>query len=408
TTEGGPKGIVDLSFSPSRFGQGHPKTRGPKCHSSLPSSLSPTSARPSPGHHDTATFFSRSTRSTFPPSLIRPLPFPFLPLQDTSATSTSTSSRNTSLSNTNRTTSININSSPVVASGTSDFSPSFTPTARSPPLSSTRVISTEPSVTRTKTVVITSQATTTVLSPIVVVTIMETTHLTTMLPPTTYTETILIQSTETEATTIIQTKTATSTTVTHSSTDAQPDFRKNSVSMLFVVGGISGIVLVILDLIVLLVLLCRCLYRRRKTRGASDFLEIPPSSVTLPPRSHESPCSSTSMVSVRSRDDPYPRTIRHDGTTSQVSMMPNGDLPMGPSEAEYRHSNNTFAGPLDMEGLYGFSRQGADSREVNTPPSRFSDPTVSSGQLDTTKKRSLWSVFRIKGFERRKSTASNC
>ncbi|KAK0466228.1 uncharacterized protein EV420DRAFT_816960 [Desarmillaria tabescens] len=369
TEEGRPKGIVDLSFSASPFGQGHPKTRSPKCHSSLPSSLSLTSARPSFEHHDTDTSSARSIRSPSPSSPIFPTPFALPPPHRTSATSISSSSRNTPLS-----------------------APS--------PLSPTNVIFrtitvTEPPVTRTKTLVITATL------PPITATITETARLTTTLPPTTQTEIILIQSTETKTTTITQTETATPPT---KSTSPQ----KDSVSKILVAGGISGIVLVILDLIILLVLLCRYLFRRRKNRGASDVSNIPPSPVSRLSRSHDSPSSSTFMASVRSRDDPYPRTIRHDGTRSRVSMIPNGDLPLGPSEAEYRPSNNTFAGPLDMEWTYGLRRQGMDSREASTPRSRFSDPTVSSGQLSTTRKKSLWSVFRIRGFDRRKSTASNC
>ncbi|KAK0434036.1 hypothetical protein EV421DRAFT_1366715 [Armillaria borealis] len=159
-----------------------------------------------------------------------------------------------------------------------------------------------------------------------------------------------------------------------------------------------------LVLIALLVLLCLCLYRRRKKSGASDFLKIPPSSITHPSRSHARPSSSTSLASVRSRDDPYPRTIRHDGRASQVSMMPNGDLPIGPSVAEYRHPNNTFTSPVDVDGVYGYSGEG--SREVSTLPSRFSETTVSSTGRLRTRVKSLWSVFRIRGLERKDSVTS--
>ncbi len=173
--------------------------------------------------------------------------------------------------------------------------------------------------------------------------------------------------------------------------------------MVALVGGISSIVLVMLVLIALLVLLCLCLYRRRKKSGASDFLKIPPSSITRPSRSHARPSSSTSLASVRSRDDPYPRTIRHDGRASQVSMMPNGDLPIGPSVAEYRHPSKIFTGPVDVDGVYGYSGEGAGSREVSTLPSRFSETTVSSTGRLGTRVKSLWSVFRIWGLERKNS-----
>lgn len=176
--------------------------------------------------------------------------------------------------------------------------------------------------------------------------------------------------------------------------------------MVALVGGISSIVLVMLVLIALLVLLCLCLYRRRKKSGASDFLKIPPSSITRPSRSHARPSSSTSLASVRSRDDPYPRTIRHDVRASQVSMMPNGDLPIGPSVAEYRHPSKNFTGPVDVGGVYGYSGEGAGSREVSALPSRFSETTVSSTGRLSTRVKSLWSVFRIRGLERKNSATS--
>ncbi|SJL15771.1 uncharacterized protein ARMOST_19276 [Armillaria ostoyae] len=388
TTESGPKGIGDLSCALGLLVQGHPKTSGLKCHSSLPSA-SPSAP---------ATFSSRPARIRSPSFPLK-FSFPFPPPQDTSATSTS-SSRSTVFSTTNLATSTTSNGPLVV---TSNFIHPFTLTTPSP-LPSTKTIFftktvTEPPVTRTKDVFITSFATTTTtLQSTIIKAFTEIITDTTTLPPTTYTEVRVITSKETETTTITQPGTITPTaTSTHSS-------QQDRVNMVALVGGISSIVLVMLVLIALLVLLCLCLYRRRKKSGASDFLKIPPSSITRPSRSHARPSSSTSLASVRSRDDPYPRTIRHDGRASQVSMMPNGDLPIGPSVAEYRHPNKTFTGPVDVDGVYGYSGEG--SREVSTLPSRFSETTVSSTGRLRTRVKSLWSVFRIRGLERKDSVAS--
>ncbi|KAK0184566.1 hypothetical protein F5146DRAFT_230019 [Armillaria mellea] len=394
TTESRPKGIGDSSCAPSLLVQLHPKTSGLKSHSSLPS-VSPSTS---------VTFPSRPAR-TGSPLLPLKLPLPFPTPKDVSATSTSPS-RNTVSSTTNLATSTNNNGPPVVTSNFILPSRFTTPS----PLPSTKTIFltktvTEPPVTRTKDVFTTSFATTAItLHSTIIKTFTEIITDTTTLPPATYTKFRSITFKETETTIITQTATVipTATTSTHPSNDSQPD----RVSMVALVGGILSIVLVMLVLIALLVLLGLCLYRRRKKSGASDFLKIPPSSITRPSRSHARPSSSTSLASVRSRDDPYPRTIRHDGRASQVSMMPNGDLPIGSSVAEHRHPSKTFSGPVDVGGVYGYSGEGAGSREVSALASRFSETTVSSTGRPRTRVKSLWSVFRIRGLERNQSAAS--
>lgn len=385
TTESGPEGIGDLTYALGMLVQEHPKTSSSKHHSSFPS-FSPSTP---------ATFPSRPARTRSPsPHHIIPPPFPTD--QDTSATSTSPS-RNTVFFTTNLATSANSNGRPP------DFIPPIFPTPFLLPPTKTVIFTetvTEPPVTRT--IISLTTATTKLQTTIIEIFTEKITH-TTILPPTTYTEFRSITSTQTETTAITQTATVTPTATTseYSSHESQP----NSVSMVALVGGISSIVLVMLVLIALLVLLCLCLYRRRKKSGASDFLKIPPSSITPPSRSHARPSSSTSLASVRSRDDPYPRTLWHDGRASQVSMMPNGDLPIGPSVAEYRHPNKTFTGPANV-GVYGYSGRGTGLGEVSALPSRFSETTVSSTTRLSSRVKSIFSVFRIRGLERNHSAAS--
>ncbi|KAK0481375.1 hypothetical protein IW261DRAFT_1470461 [Armillaria novae-zelandiae] len=383
TTESGPKGIGNLSCALGILVQGHPKTSGLKHDSSLPS-FSPSTP---------ATFPSRPARTRSPsphPTFPNPIPTD----QDTSPSSTSPS-RNTVFFTPNLATGTNSNGRP------SNFVLPFPPPSPLPPtktITFTRTV-TEAPVTYT---IISTRATTTTLQTTIIDT--EKIIYITTLPPTTYTEFRSITVTETETTAITQTATVTPTATM--STSSSHESQLNHVSMVALVAGISSIVLVILVLIALLVLLCLCLYRRRKKSGASDFLKIPPSSITRPSRSHARPSSSTSLASVRSRDDPYPRTIRHDGRASQVSMMPNGDLPIGPSVVEYRHPNKTFTGPVDVGGVYGYGGEGAGSQEVSTLPSRFSETTVSSTRPLSSRLTGLWSVFRIRKLERHQSAAS--
>ncbi|KAG7452036.1 uncharacterized protein BT62DRAFT_277460 [Guyanagaster necrorhizus] len=174
TAEGEPKKeIVDLSLSPSLV-QRPPKTGSLKRHSSFDSLSTPEHSF---SRHP-ATFCSRSIGSTSPPSLTRSPPSP----------------------------------------------PPFSLTTFSPKPSPTTIIFTitvtEPPVTHTRNVLITVQATATVLSlSLITETFTETIDRTTMLPPTTHTETKLINSTEI-ATAITQTETVTATTPTPSSTGA--------------------------------------------------------------------------------------------------------------------------------------------------------------------------------------------
>ncbi|KAK0472888.1 hypothetical protein IW261DRAFT_1506326 [Armillaria novae-zelandiae] len=363
--------------------QGHPKTSGLKHDLSLPS-FSPSTP---------ATFPSRPARTRSP--LPHPtFPNPILTDQDTSPSSTSPS-RNTVFLTPNLATGTNSNGRP------SNFVLPFPTPSPLPPMKTiifTRTV-TEPPVTYT---IISTSATTTTLQTTIID--MEKIIYITTLPPTTYTKfrSITVMETETMAITQTATVTLTATMSTSSSHESQLDH----VSMVALVAGISSIVLVILVLIALLVLLCLCLYWRRKKSGASDFLKIPPSSITHPSSSHVRPSSSTSLASMRSCDDLYLRTIRHDGHASQVLMMPNGDLPIGPSVVEYRHPNKTFTGPVDMGGVYGYGGEGAESQEVSTLPSRFSETTVSSTRPLSSRLMGLWSVFCIRKLEHHQSAAS--